>query len=66
MRVYADVRASEVWALYKEVISYYEAGLNPPEDVTMLFPDDNFGNVARLPIGNESERTGGRGVIYPR
>ncbi|KAG9252041.1 uncharacterized protein F5Z01DRAFT_738601 [Emericellopsis atlantica] len=52
----------QVWALYKEVMPYYEAGLNPPDDVTILFPDDNFGNVHRLPIGNESERAGGCGA----
>lgn len=52
----------EVWAMYKEVTPYYDAGLNPPDDVTLLFPDDNHGNVHRLPIGDESERAGGVGV----
>lgn len=51
-----------MWALYKEVVPYYDAGLNPPDDVTLLFPDDNFGNIHRLPIGNETERRGGSGV----
>lgn len=58
-------RNSELWALYKEVVTYYNAGLNPPEDVTLLFPDDNFGNVHRLPIGNETQRKGGSGVSLP-
>jgi hypothetical protein len=53
---------AEVWALYKEVASYYDAGLNPPEDVTLLFPDDNSGNVYRLPTGDEVNRKGGTGV----
>lgn len=53
---------AEVWALYKEVASYYDAGLDPPEDVTLLFPDDNSGNVYRLPTGNETNRKGGSGV----
>jgi len=52
----------EVWALYKEVASYYDAGLNPPEDITLLFPDDNSGNVYRLPTGEETTRKGGTGV----
>lgn len=51
--------------MYKEVTRYYDAGLNPPDDVTLLFPDDNQGNVVRLPIGNESERSGGIGVCLP-
>lgn len=54
----------EVWALYKEVMTYYEAGLDPPPDVTLLFPDDNFGNVRRLPIGEEVDREGGCGVYF--
>lgn len=55
----------EVWALYKEVASYYDAGLDPPEDVTLLFPDDNWGNVYRLPTGDEVSRKGGSGVSKP-
>ncbi|KEZ39011.1 hypothetical protein SAPIO_CDS10378 [Scedosporium apiospermum] len=55
---------NQVWALYKEVASYYDAGLDPPEDVTLLFPDDNWGNVYRLPTGDEASRKGGSGVYY--
>jgi hypothetical protein len=54
----------EVWTLYKEVQTYYAAGLDPPEDVTLIFPDDNAGNVQRLPTGNESSRLGGIGLYY--
>lgn len=56
----------EVWTLYKETLAYYNAGLNPPDDITLLFPDDNFGNVHRLPIGNETQRKGGAGVSETR
>ncbi|KAI1268054.1 glycoside hydrolase family 115 protein [Xylariaceae sp. FL1019] len=56
---------NQVWALYKEVATYYAAGLMPPgEDVTLLFSDDNFGNIQRLPLANESERSGGVGIYY--
>ncbi|KAK4186023.1 hypothetical protein QBC35DRAFT_555211 [Podospora australis] len=56
---------NQVWALYKEVASYYDAGLNPPEDITLLFPDDNQGNVYRLPSGKEEVgRKGGTGVYF--
>lgn len=52
----------EVWALYKEVQAYYEQGLEVPDDVTLLFADDNFGTIRRLPTEAENERSGGIGV----
>jgi hypothetical protein len=39
----------QVWALYKEVQDYYDAGMRVPDDVTLLFADDNWGNIRRLP-----------------
>jgi hypothetical protein len=52
----------ELWALYKEVQQYYENGLKIPDDVTLLFADDNFGTIRRLPFGDEVQRAGGAGV----
>lgn len=41
----------------------YEGGrLEVPDDVTLLFADDNFGTIRRLPYGSERERKGGAGV----
>ena len=41
----------------------FETGrLNVPEDVTLLFQDDNFGAIRRLPTLEESKRKGGAGV----
>jgi hypothetical protein len=51
-------------ALYKEVQEYYENGLEIPEDVTLLFADDNFGTIRRLPTEIERTRRGGAGVYY--
>ncbi|KAF1948498.1 hypothetical protein CC80DRAFT_540851 [Byssothecium circinans] len=51
-------------ALYKEVQEYYENGLQIPEDVTLLFADDNFGTIRRLPTETERTRRGGSGVYY--
>lgn len=59
--------ASEVpqlWALYKEVQGYYEKGMRVPEDVTLLWADDNWGNLRRLPTPEERGREGGAGVYY--
>lgn len=53
---------AEVMALYKEVQGYFDAGLEVPEDVTLLFSDDNFGTVRRLPTSEEGKRRGRAGV----
>lgn len=49
-------------ALYKEVQVHYENGLKIPDDVTLLFADDNFGTLRRLPTKEERARKGGAGV----
>ncbi|KAF5025712.1 hypothetical protein F66182_2179 [Fusarium sp. NRRL 66182] len=55
----------QLFAIYKEVQSMFETGrLNIPEDVTLLFQDDNFGTIRRLPSAQESKRRGGAGVYY--
>lgn len=54
----------QVWALYKEVLDYYDAGLRVPDDVTLLLCDDNWGNVRRLPNEKERAHPGGWGMYY--
>ncbi|GAB3516145.1 glycosyl hydrolase 115 family protein [Pseudoxanthomonas daejeonensis] len=58
----------QVWALYKEVQDYYDAGMRVPDDVTLLFADDNWGNIRRLPDPASKRaggsRLGGYGVYY--
>jgi hypothetical protein len=54
----------QLWALYKEVQEYYERGMRVPDDVTLLWCDDNWGNVRRLPTFEERGRRGGAGVYY--
>ncbi len=54
----------QIWALYKEVQDYYDAGLRVPDDVTVLLCDDNWGNVRRLPTAQEQKRKGGWGLYY--
>lgn len=54
----------QVWALYKEVLKFYDLGLRVPEDVTLLLSDDNWGNVRRLPSPEERNRKGGWGMYY--
>lgn len=54
----------QLWALYKEVQDYYERGMHPPDDVTLLWCDDNWGNIRRLPTLAERQRAGGAGIYY--
>ena len=54
----------QMWALYKEVQDYYEKGMRVPDDVTLLWCDDNWGNIRRLPTQEERKRAGGAGIYY--
>lgn len=69
-KIIADVtgkKASEtpqVWALYKEVLDYYDKGMKVPDDVTLLLCDDNWGNVRRVPNTKERKHKGGWGLYY--
>jgi len=54
----------QVWALYKEVLDYYDKGMRVPDDVTLLLCDDNWGNLRRLPKLHETPRKGGYGIYY--
>jgi hypothetical protein len=63
-KVLGDRKVNQVWTIYKEVATYFADGLNPPDDVTIIMPDDNQGQVQRLPTRNESAREGGVGVYF--
>ncbi len=58
----ADV--PQLWALYKEVQEYYEKGMRVPDDITLLWCDDNWGNIRRLPGAMDRGRRGGAGIYY--
>ncbi|HZZ58315.1 MAG TPA: glycosyl hydrolase 115 family protein [Opitutaceae bacterium] len=54
----------QLWCLYKEVQDYYEHGMRVPGDVTLLWADDNWGNLRRVPSAAERARPGGAGIYY--
>ncbi|MGX7829523.1 glycosyl hydrolase 115 family protein [Actinokineospora sp. 24-640] len=54
----------QVQTLYKEVQRYWDKGLRPPDDVTVVFCDDNWGNMRKLPEDDLPERAGGYGMYY--
>ena len=58
-------KTTQVWALYKEVQDYYDAGLKVPDDVMILISDDNWGDIRRVPVNDkERSRKGGWGIYY--
>jgi hypothetical protein len=57
-------KVPQMWCLYKEVQDYYNAGMRVPDDITMLWAEDNWGNIRRLPTADERKRSGGAGIYY--
>lgn len=54
----------QIFIPYKEVLDLYNAGVQVPEDVTLIWPDDNHGNMRQLPNDAERARPGGNGIYY--
>jgi hypothetical protein len=54
----------QVQTLYKEVQRYWDQGYRPPDDVTVVFCDDNWGNMRKLPDPSLPARSGGYGMYY--
>jgi hypothetical protein len=57
-------KVPQVFVPYKEVLSDYRKGLKVPEDVTIVYTDDNFGYIRSFPTSEERARPGGFGVYY--
>lgn len=49
---------------YKEVLECYHAGLQIPDDVTLMWCDDNYGYIRHQPTATERNRSGGNGMYY--
>lgn len=54
----------QVFVPYKEALDIYEKGMYLPEDVTIVWPDDNFGYIKKLSDKKEQQRSGASGVYY--
>ncbi|MBC7616683.1 MAG: glycosyl hydrolase 115 family protein [Pedobacter sp.] len=54
----------QIFCPYKEVLSLYQAGLELPDDVTIVWADDNHGYIRQLSNTEEQKRSGGSGVYY--
>lgn len=57
-------RIGQIFVPYKEVLEDYNAGLKIPDDVALVWPDDNFGYIRRFGAPAEQKRSGGLGVYY--
>lgn len=54
----------QAFTVYKEVEEAYNAGLKLPDDVTLIWCDDNYGYLTRLSSPDEQKRAGGAGIYY--
>ena len=54
----------QVFIPYKEVLEIMESGLQVPDDVTLMWCDDNYGYMTRLSDEEQQKRKGGGGVYY--
>lgn len=57
-------RIAQVLTLYKEVLDIYKAGLKVPDDISLIWPDDNYGYISQLSTPAEAARRGGAGLYY--
>jgi hypothetical protein len=57
-------KVPQVFIPYKEVLDVYNDGLDVPEDVTMVWCDDNYGYIKHFPDDKERARSGGNGLYY--
>lgn len=55
---------AQIFVPYKETLDLYRRGLNVPEDVTIIWPDDNYGYMKSVSSPAERKRSGGSGVYY--
>lgn len=54
----------QIFVPYKEVLDVYNDGLAVPEDITLIWCDDNYGYIKHFPNDMERLRKGGNGVYY--
>ncbi len=54
----------QLFCPYKEVLTLYQSGLELPDDITLVWDDDNHGYIRNLSTPDEQKRSGGSGVYY--
>ena len=67
LSLYVDSPANQVpqiFVPYKELLDVYNKGIDLPDDVTLMWCDDNYGHITRLSNKEERQRKGGAGIYY--
>ena len=54
----------QIFCPYKEVLNIYKNDMELPDDVTIVWPDDNFGYIRNLSTPDERKRSGGSGIYH--
>ena len=54
----------QIFIPYKEVLTYYQGGMELPEDISLVWTDDNYGYIRQLSTPEEQLRSGGAGIYY--
>jgi hypothetical protein len=57
-------KVAQVFTPYKEVLALYQRGMKVPDDVTIMWTDDNYGYIRQLSTDAEQKRAGGAGIYY--
>lgn len=57
-------KVPQLFCPYKEVLHLYQQGLQLPDDITLVWADDNHGYIRQLSTPEEQQRNGGSGVYY--
>ncbi len=57
-------KVPQIFCPYKEVLTLYQNGVKLPDDVTLVWADDNHGYIRQLSTPEEQKRSGGSGVYY--
>ena len=59
-----DAQVPQIFCPYKEVLELYRLAPDVPGDITLVWPDDNYGYVREFSDARERQRSGGAGVYY--
>jgi len=57
-------RIPQMFCPYKEVLLLYQEGMWLPDDITIVWADDNFGYIRQLSTPEEQRRSGESGIYY--
>lgn len=60
----SETNALQIFCPYKEVLGLYTGGLKVPDDVTLVWTDDNYGYIRQLSNPTEQKRSGSSGIYY--